>query len=117
MTQQKFVSCKRNQDQKRKAWHDHCVREKIPYIVVSRRTKYADVSFDYITFPQEYDDHLKKNSKLIIEKAKQIFNKYAGKQPTRLGTERLIFFDNLPIEHSEQAANELFDLVKSAIPD
>jgi hypothetical protein len=71
MNQQKFAVCKRNQTDKINDWYDHCKNEKIPYIVVEHRNKYADVRFDYITLPKEFDNSLTVNAKQITEKAIQ----------------------------------------------
>ena len=116
MTQQKFVACKRNQTQKINDWYERCKKEKIPYVVAELRSKYADVRFDYITLPKECDDHLTKNANQITEKAIQIFKKYAIKGSKYSVSGVLINFDNMPINQSEKAAEELYDLMKSFLP-
>ncbi len=116
MNQQKYVLSKRGETQKVNDWYGQCQKEKIPYIVVNARTKYADVRFDYISLPKEYDEHLKKHSEIIAEKAIQIFRQYAIKKSRFELSSFLINYDDLPIEQAENAASDVYDLISSFIP-
>jgi len=116
MTQQKYVISKRGAFKKVNEWYEHCKKVKLPYIVIETRIKYADINFDYISLPPQYEKYMEKDLELINEKAVQIFNNYANKKSKyRIGG-LLIDFENVPIEYAEDAARDLFNLVKSSMP-
>jgi len=113
MSNKKFVAFKkRSKGTTERKWFKHCEQEKIPYVIVSMRTKYADISFDYISLPKEYDAFLTNHAETIWKEAHAIFKKYAVKKSKFGGGGLLIInFENIPIDNAEFAANELFDLI------
>jgi len=116
MIQQKFVVSRRNQSQKIDNWYETCKKEKIPYVVIEARNKYADVRFDHESLPKKYDEYLTDNTEQITDKAIQIFRKYKVKGSKFSIIPFIVNIYNIPIDKAEIAASELFDLIKSCIP-
>jgi len=96
-------------------WHHRCQRNIIPYVVVRYRTKLADVEWDYITFPNGYDDIFKTHQEDIKEKAFNIFKKYAYSRSEFTGSGYVINFRKLYIDNAKLAAQELYDLINSYV--
>jgi hypothetical protein len=55
----KFEVCNHTDYVKINSWYHKCVAEKIPYVLVKKRTKYATVEFDYITLPKSAEPLLR----------------------------------------------------------
>lgn len=117
MIQQKYIVAKDSQRKKIDDWFDHCEKERIPYIVVTLGTKYADIDLDPIAFPIEFDNYINKIEEQIIDRATRVFLKYKVKKSKIHADKVYVKFTNIPIEHAENAADDLFELFQSFFDD
>ncbi len=112
----KFGYYKRNDTDADNEWFDRCQESQSPYIKVIYRTKFADIEWDYITFQRSLDLIFEDNRELLEEKARKIFDKYAGSRSSRGRIdEHIIQFFDIPINNSKQAATEVHDLIADII--
>ncbi|WP_449104349.1 hypothetical protein [Pseudomonas veronii] len=105
---------KKNLDQEN-SWFEHCRREKLPFITVTTRTKYANVHWDYITYPTEVDKHLEANRDLTVSKSLEIFQEYANAKSDYQLSSGLVYFNNLEIEAAKASAEKLYDLISEIV--
>jgi hypothetical protein len=97
------------------AWYRHCQVTKIPYVTVSARRKYANVQWDYINLPVEYDEMLRAKGDEFIQGFVEIFRRHAnGKSEYRVGKFVATFVD-IEVEKAPQLANELFDYISQQL--
>lgn len=113
MKQQKYVAWKRGEVQKANDWFEQCKKDKIPYIAVQTRIKYADIRYENDSSPYETDEQLNKNDEIIKEETGKLFHKYAAKNSDCKTASTYAFIHNIPIENASKLAEELFDLIVS----
>jgi len=71
-------------------WYESCQQRKVPFITVKRRTKYADVHWDYITYPTRLDALLHSFDGALRDKAKEIYLRWANARSSFDGSDQLI---------------------------
>lgn len=92
-------------------WYRHCQQEKIPYVTVSARRKYANVQWDYINLPTEYDAILSTKGDEFIQGFQEIFKRYAtDNSEYRVGNFVATFVD-IEVEKAPRLAEDLFDYI------
>lgn len=97
-------------------WFQKCRIEKIPFITLKARTKYADVHWDYISYPTELDSVLDVFEDQIQDGAMKIFKNYATDTKADFSiSSRLITFRNIEISKAKLAAIDLFDLINGFV--
>lgn len=94
-------------------WYSFCKKENIPYITINSRIKYSTVEYDYITSRLKLDDLKSKFTNDFYENAINIYNKYKNNISKYDPRGLLIRFENLNIDKSRLAANELYDLIRN----
>lgn len=94
-----------------KSWFKTCRANNTPFITVKARTKFADVHWNYITYPTEIDKVFDELGTKLRDEAIAIFMKYADKQSEYSVSGRLVWFKNLEISKAKLAAAELHDLI------
>ncbi|MDX5993494.1 hypothetical protein [Ectopseudomonas alcaliphila] len=114
---QKFVEILRKDKghEKENLWFEKCRREKAPFITLKTRTKFADVHWDYITYPNEVDQHLATHKESTTKKAIEIFMRHANEKSEYQVSSGLVYFNNLEIQNAKIAAEELYDLVVDTV--
>jgi hypothetical protein len=117
---QKFVDVPKRDIECRveNAWFDHCRSNRLPFITVKRRIKYANVDWDYIAYPGELDEvFLSAKANTLNEAAIAVFGKYSNAKSSYRVTGNLFFFRDIPIEHAALLAEDLFDLIQRYVSD
>ena len=97
------------------AWFKTCKENNIPYITLSIRTKFADVHWDYITYPMEVDEILEQLGDSLTNKVIEIFNEYANEKSKYSVNNHLVWFKNLEIEQAKLAAADLHNLIAESV--
>lgn len=97
------------------AWFVFCRANKVPFITVKVRTKYADVHWDYISYEPDVDAALAKYGIEIRDAAIIIFRKYASKSSSFEVNNHLVWYRDMDIEGARQAASELYELVVAVV--
>lgn len=110
---QKYFELPKNdvQSEANNAWLKYCREQNIPFIILKCRSKLADVEWDHIAYPQEFDQYFKNLNGELRDKAILIFKKYADQRSEYQASDLLVSFKNLEIAKAKLAANELYDLV------
>lgn len=96
-------------------WFEFCRSQKIPYIELRPRTKYADIAWDYINLPPSFDVHLSRKEKYFQDEMARIFNKHKSEKSSYRISNNTANFYNIPAENSENFCNELFDYISTEI--
>jgi len=96
-------------------WFKKCENEHIPYIVIKTKNKYAQIDWDYISFPKGYDKILINEKEKIYEFVMEIKNKYGVKKSDVTGNTLVTTFINIPLENAEKLATELFDFLNNLV--
>lgn len=96
-------------------WYRHCQQSQVPFVTVKKRTRYADIHWDYITYNTGVDKILEQNAREIKSSAVNIFMKYAGRASSYEVSGHLVWYRNIAIEHSECAASDLYDLIIAVV--
>jgi len=110
---QKFVIDNGNNSDTVNAWYRVCQEKQIPYIVVEKRTKYATVRWDYISFSSDKDQHIGDNQDNYREDLKAIFNKYSNaKSKFRIDGGGLIYFFDIEVSKASAMAEEFYDIAE-----
>lgn len=107
----KFCKAKPNDSATINSWFSYCKLEKIPFVVIKYRSKLANIEWDYISFPKEFDRILKEKDKDIVDGLIEIFKKYANKKSKYTVSSLTCFFYDMPIEHAEIVAKEIYDFI------
>ena len=94
-----------------------CQERKVPFITVKRRTKYADVHWDYITYPTKLDALLHSLDGALRDKAKEIYLRCSNSKSHFVGSDQLIWFRDIEVSRADAAANELYDLINGIVRD
>lgn len=84
-----------------------CNRNQEPFVVCKRRTKFAEVTFDYISFDEDHEGRLLAQKPAIKAHILEIYRKYGGKKSKSLTSSMLVNFEYLLIEDAEKAAADL----------
>lgn len=110
---QKFVVDNGSDSDTINAWYRVCQKEQLPYIVVEKRTKFATVRWDYISFNSENEKNIVKNQDSYIEELNAIFAKYRNaKSEFRIDGAGLIYFFDIEVSKANAMAEELYDIVE-----
>jgi len=115
----KFKRFKASKAQEKKEWYEYCKNHQVPYIVISIRSSYADVEFDYITYT---DTNIAKilceKEEFIKQKSLEIFERYATrKSVVKYCGWALIKIDNILISQADEVALEIYKLVTAILGD
>lgn len=97
------------------AWLDFCQLKDLPCIVVRKHNHYADVHWDYISYPKSVDAVLEECAYDIRNSAIKIFARFANSRSTYEADNMLVSYYNLEIEAAGKAASELFDRVVACL--
>lgn len=111
----KFEIAKWNEHQKFNDWFLYCSKNQIPYIIVKKKVKYANVEWDYINLDKSYDKTLVSNAEKNRELFLEIFKKYANRKSRYLMCNLLFTAENILIEDCKKLAEEIFDVVNVSI--
>lgn len=87
-----------------------------PFIVISEKTKYCTVEYDYMGFNEKYDKKLE-HSKEFTDSCIAIFKKHANKKAYYSISTHIIMMHDIKISKSEELATELFDYIKGYIDE
>lgn len=109
----KFVDIpKRDVDAKAEnAWFEKCRTSCVPFITLKSRTKFADVHWDYITYPNDIHKIFDSFGDKLRDDAIAIFMKYANKKSEYTANRYLVWYKSLEIPKAKLAAAELYDLI------
>lgn len=110
---QKYVAVPKN-DVKAKAenaWFEICRKNRIPFITLKNRTKFADVHWDYIAYSTEVDKIFNAANGQLRDGAIAIFKKYANSKSKYEANDFIVWFKNLEIPKAKLAAEELYDFI------
>lgn len=110
---EKYFELPKNDVQSRaqNEWFKICRNNVIPFIVLRSRTKFADVSWDYITYSPEIEKILNALNGQLRDGAIAIFNKYANSRSKYQANDLIVSFENIEIPKAKLAAEELYDLI------
>ncbi|WP_339652189.1 hypothetical protein [Halopseudomonas pelagia] len=89
----------------------------MPFITVTRCKKYADVHWDYITYPTKLDALLHRLDGELRDKAKEIYLTCSNARSRFVGSDQLIWFRDIEVSHADAAANEPYDLINGIVRD
>jgi hypothetical protein len=88
-----------------------CKRTQEPFVVCKTRTKFAGVTFDYISFDEDHEARLLAQKPTINARILEIYSRYGDKKSKSSTSSVLVNFDNLMIENAEKAAAELYEFL------
>lgn len=98
-------------------WFDFCRKTRIPYVVVRRGERSADVLWDYVTLPPCCDARIQGDFAALEHKVRAIFQRLSTPDSYLRIKPTLIGLDRLPLAQAERAAVELYDLIAAYLPD
>ena len=99
------------------AWFNFCSNEQIPYIIVKNKIKYSTIEWDHINLNPELDKKFAENSEEHRKELLSIFDKFADSKSKYTISNLTFIVDGIPIKHSSQFAEELFDALIKRIDD
>ncbi len=111
----KFEIIKGNDVDDANEWFEKCKKEMIPYVIINKKRKYAQVYFDHISISPEFDQYFRdvyeaNNNYYYAEEIVDLYNKYSNKKSSaRLGNLYTSFY-NIEISKAEELAVKLYDL-------
>jgi len=80
------------QSEANNAWFKYCREQNIPFIFLKCRSKLADVEWNHIAYPQEFDQSFKNPNGELRDKAIFIFKKYADQRSKYQASDLLVSF-------------------------
>jgi hypothetical protein len=117
MTDSKFIVCKHGDHSAENKFYHECRERRVPHVVVSRRAKYATVSWDHLCVPMALDNRLQADAKQIAVELQEVFNRGCGPKSRFRITGLLGNFDNFDHGAAETAAGEIYDILISRMGD
>lgn len=110
---QKYVELSNNDltNERENDWFKTCQKNSIPFITLKKRTKFADVQWDYITYSSEVDRVLNAGNGQLRDGAIAIFKKYVNSTSDYEVSDLLVSFKNIEISKAKLAAEELYDFI------
>lgn len=93
------------------AWYRQCQVTHLPYIVVCTKTKFANVSWDYISLPPKTDKILDANSAEITDGLIALFKQYANNKSEYRLTCYVAEFSSIDMDKAESFAEAIFDFL------
>lgn len=114
---QKFLEVKSStKAELRTDWYHKCIRDRVPYVTVTVRSRFADVHFDYITLPTAVDDVLMGERQAEIQNAlTEIFERFANAKSHFRLSSTVVSFNDLEAGVARAAAEEVYDLIYSYV--
>lgn len=114
---QKFLEVKSStRSELRTEWYHKCLRDRLPYVTVTIRSRFADVHFDHITLPTAADDVLMGERQAEIQNAlKEIFERFANAKSHFRLSSTVVSFNDLEANAARAAAEDVYDLVYSYV--
>lgn len=91
-------------------WYEFCKKNQVPYIIVDKRTKYATVRWDYISFSSDKDEHIGENQDNYLDDLKAIFMKYCNSKSKYDIAGGLVDFHEIEVSKANAMAEELYDI-------
>lgn len=110
-----FLQCKNGDIQSENQWFEHCRLRRIPFVVVRRRRKYAEVHWDCISFPHSADDIIAQNSGAICDRLLELFRRFANRKSKYLFSAHTGSFDNLFPGDAELPATEIQEILSASV--
>ncbi len=112
----KFIEVKADPESLRQnQWFKHCRQKNIPYVVVTLKTKFADVLWDYISYSAGSDQIFSQSEAYLKVEFYKIYCKY-GKENSAFDIScAKVNFSDFLIEDAKAAASDIFDLVNDLI--
>ena len=112
----KFVEVKSDEGNDAKnAWFKYCQSAETPYVVISKRTKSADVLWDHISYSGEQEITLRE-SEVVINRESDIICKNHGINISKFHSNSArISITEIPIEDARKCASDIFDLINRLV--
>ena len=108
----KFIEIKTDlNDALKNQWFERCRQKNVPWVVVTSRTKFADVLWDYISYPSGFEALFNQNEAGLKAVLQTIYDKYKNKNSNFSISCSAILFTELSIENAKAAAGEIFDFI------
>ncbi len=108
---QKFIEVKtRESNNRRNAWFNHCVLNKTPYIILTTKTKFADILWDHTSYPLSYEYIFNSNEDFIKIEAENICEKYKYNIERHINSGQ-ISIKGLLLNDARQVASDIYDLI------
>ena len=108
----KFIEIKNGDgDEPNKSWLLDCKINKKPYVTVLAKYIYADVSWDYISYPMGCEKIFTENEEEIKISLDAIYAEYANKKSNCTVSASTSTFSGLSIENAKNAASDIYDLI------
>ncbi len=117
MEDRKFIVCKHGDHSAENKFYHECRTRRVPHVVVSRRAKYATVSWDHLSLPSDQDKKLQADSRQIGIELQAVFDRGCGPKSRFKISGLLGNFDNFDHAAAETAASEIYDILVSHLDD
>ena len=93
-------------------WFEHCKKLKCPFIKIIVRNKYADVIWDYITYPIEYDKTIKDKEEILGKGFFEIYGRYLNDRGSEIISIGLMaIYKKIEKSKADCLAEELYDYI------
>lgn len=96
-------------------WYTSCRRAKIPWVVVTKKQKLADIDVDLFTMANELDEVIRLKRTLLTAGYRELYRRYATKKSVCYPGHSGPGFQGIPIDVAEEFAEELLCFVNETV--
>ena len=108
----KFAEVKSGQDNDAKNdWFKHCQSTETPYIIITKRTKFADVLWDHISYSEKQEMAFRESEATIQKEANLLCNNHGIHISKCHANSAQISIAGISIEDARKCASDDFDLI------
>jgi hypothetical protein len=111
MTSQKYIVVKNLTKEVRhiNSWFWHCRLLQIPYLIICKRSKYAQIEFDYIHYDWKKDEIFR--GELFKEQIIRIYKKYYIPDKSEFRCGMNFTLQRMPLSSAETVTEEIYDYI------
>ncbi len=113
MIDRKYLVCKHGDFSAENDFFSECQERQVPYILVSRRTKHASVSWDHISLPSSWDQLLTANSDAISAGLLAVFERWCNSKSKYSIGALAGSVETFDLASAESAAAEIHEILMS----
>ena len=108
----KFVEVKSGQDNDAKNnWFEHCKSAETPYIIITKRTTFADVLWDHVSYSEKQGMAFREGEATIQREANLICRNHEINISKCHANSAQISIAGISIEDARKCASDIFDLI------
>lgn len=99
--------------EKENSWFHLCGSKSIPFIKVTKRTRFADVHWDYITFSTELDPNWEDSGIRMF--AMELHEKFITAGSSADASNTVVTIKNIEHENASEIANRLYTFIDTKV--